>query len=144
MRLKYLIALFGLFGLQNPASAQTPRQNYTMHRVMLDETGTVGVTEVQYYDGLGRPTVAVSNANGNGTNFTYQLQEYDAKGRASNHKITAVLLTILSTVLGLIPFFIDGQDEPFWFSFAVGSSGGLLFSILAIIFVMPALMRKIE
>ena len=54
-----------------------------MHRVMLDEAGTVGVTEVQYYDGLGRPTEAVSNANGNGTNFTYQLQEYDAKGRAS-------------------------------------------------------------
>ena len=62
--------------------------------------------------------------------------------RAYNHKITAVLLTILSTVLGLIPFFIDGQDEPFWFSFAVGSAGGLLFSILAIIFVMPVLMRK--
>ncbi len=59
--------------------------------------------------------------------------------RAYNHKIVAVLLTILSTVLGLIPFFIDGQDESFWFSFAVGSAGGLLFSILAVIFVMPVL-----
>ena len=53
-----------------------------------------------------------------------------------------MLLTILSTVLGLFPFFIDGQDEPFWFSFAVGSAGGLLFSILAIIFVMPTLMKE--
>ena len=61
--------------------------------------------------------------------------------RAYNHKITAVFLTILSTVLGLIPFFIDGKDEPFWFSFAIGSAGGLLFSVIAIVFVMPIFMR---
>ena len=60
--------------------------------------------------------------------------------RAYNHKITAVFLTFLSTVLGLIPFFIDGKEEAFWFSFAVGSAGGLLFSIIAIVFVMPILM----
>jgi len=59
-------------------------------------------------------------------------------------KETRRLIRPLITWLRPIPFFIDGQDEPFWFSFAVGSSGGLLFSILAIIFVMPALMRKIE
>ena len=57
--------------------------------------------------------------------------------RAYNHKITAIFLTILSSVLGLVPFLIDGQDEPFWFSFAVGSCGGLLFSIIALIFVLP-------
>ena len=34
-------------------------------------------------------------------------------------------------------FLIDGQDERFWFSFAVGSCGGLLFSIIALIFVLP-------
>ena len=56
-------------------------------------------------------------------------------------KIMAVLLTILSTVLGLIPFFIDGKEEPFWFSFAVGSAGGLLFSVFAVVFVMPILMK---
>lgn len=61
--------------------------------------------------------------------------------KAYNHKIVAVYLTILSTVLGLLPFFIDGKDEPFWFSFAVGTSGGLLFSIVALIFVMPILLR---
>ena len=85
MTRKLISALLSLATLYNPIIAQTPTstQNYTMHRVLLDEGGTVGVTEVQYYDGLGRPTVAVSNANGNGTNFTYQLQEYDAKGRAS-------------------------------------------------------------
>ena len=85
MTRKLISALLSLATLYNPIIAQTPTstQNYTMHRILLDEAGTVGVTEVQYYDGLGRPTSAVSNANGNGTNFTYQLQEYDAKGRAS-------------------------------------------------------------
>ena len=61
--------------------------------------------------------------------------------KAYNHKITAVMLTILSTVLGLIPFLIDGKEEPFWFSFAVGSAGGLLFSVIAIVFVMPIFMK---
>lgn len=57
--------------------------------------------------------------------------------RAYNHKIIAVFLTILSTMLGLVPFLIDGKSSPFWFSFAVGSMGGLLFSIIALVFVMP-------
>lgn len=52
-----------------------------------------------------------------------------------------VFLTTLSTVLGLVPFLIDGsEDEVFGFSFAIGKSGGLLFSILALIFVRPIFM----
>ena len=61
--------------------------------------------------------------------------------RTYSHKIIAVFLTILSTVLGLVPFFIDGAKESFWFSFAVGSTGGLLFSIVALVFVMPIFLR---
>ena len=61
--------------------------------------------------------------------------------RAYSHKITAVFLTILSTVLGLVPFFINGAKESFWFSFAVGSTGGLLFSIVALIVVMPIFLK---
>lgn len=61
--------------------------------------------------------------------------------KAYNHKIIAVLLTVLSTVLGLVPFLIDGpQVEAFWFSFAIGTMGGLLFSIIALVFFMPILM----
>lgn len=61
--------------------------------------------------------------------------------KAYNHKITAVLLTILSTVLGLVPFLLDGPEaEAFWFSFAIGTIGGLLFSIIALVFFMPILM----
>lgn len=60
--------------------------------------------------------------------------------KAFNHKIIPVLLTILSTVLGLIPFLLDGKKEQFWFSFAIGTTGGLLFSIVALFFIMPILM----
>ena len=61
--------------------------------------------------------------------------------KAYNYKIIAVLLTILSTVLGLVPFLIDGpKAEEFWFSFAIGTIGGLLFSLVALVFFMPVLM----
>lgn len=57
-------------------------------------------------------------------------------------KAIPVFLTVLSTVLGLVPFLFDRQgDNDFWFSLAVGSMGGLLFSMLAYIFVMPLMMR---
>ncbi len=58
--------------------------------------------------------------------------------RAFNQKIVPITLTVISTVLGLIPFLIDGPDEVFWFAFAIGTMSGLLFSMLALVFVMPA------
>lgn len=57
--------------------------------------------------------------------------------RAFNHKIVPILLTLLSTFLGLLPFLMDGKDDEFWFSFATGTMSGLLFSIPAIIFLFP-------
>ena len=57
--------------------------------------------------------------------------------RAFNNKIIPISLTVVSTVLGLIPFLMDGPNEVFWFAFAVGTMSGLLFSLLALVFVMP-------
>ena len=57
--------------------------------------------------------------------------------RAFNHKIVPITLTVISTVLGLIPFLMDGPDEVFWFAFAIGTMSGLLFSMLALVFVLP-------
>lgn len=62
--------------------------------------------------------------------------------KAYNYKIIPILLTIISTVLGLLPFLFDGKDEQFWFSFAVGTMGGLIFSIIGIVFFLPV-WRKI-
>lgn len=61
---------------------------------------------------------------------------------ALNHKIVPIILTILSTVLGMIPFLIDGADEqPFWFSLAVGTIGGLSLSIILAVFFLPVAMK---
>lgn len=59
--------------------------------------------------------------------------------KAYNHKVIPVFLTVLSTVLGLIPFLIDGADQRFWYSFAVGSISGLLFSLFALVLFLPCL-----
>lgn len=59
---------------------------------------------------------------------------------AFRNKSVPVFLTVISTVLGLIPFLFEtGKEGDFWFSLAVGSMGGLLFSLLAYIFVMPVM-----
>ncbi len=39
---------------------------------------------------------------------------------------------------------ITGDQEPFWYSLAVGAMGGLLFSVFAICFIMPAFVRFSE
>ncbi len=63
--------------------------------------------------------------------------------KAFHHKIVPILLTIFSTALGLIPFTFHGQQEVFWFSLAAGTIGGLLFSVLVILFFIPVvLLRK--
>ena len=59
--------------------------------------------------------------------------------RAYNRKIIPILLTVISTVLGLIPFVIISR-EPFWFTFAAGAMGGMMFSLLAIFIFLPIFM----
>lgn len=56
---------------------------------------------------------------------------------AFNQKIFPIFLTTTSTVLGLIPFLIEGQNEVFWFSFASGTIGGLVFSSLVLVVYLP-------
>lgn len=57
-------------------------------------------------------------------------------------KLYPIILTILSTVFGLVPFLFDGPSEVFWFDFAVGTICGLCLSLPAIIFVLPALVVR--
>lgn len=64
--------------------------------------------------------------------------------KAFNHKINPILLTVASTLVGLIPFLFDSQENQFWYSFSVGSIGGLIFSVLALIFVLPLFLRKLS
>jgi len=61
--------------------------------------------------------------------------------KAYNYKIIPVFLTIISTILGLVPFIWGGQHEVFWFAFATGAMGGLLFSLIAVIIYLPLFMK---
>ncbi|MCK5535265.1 MAG: hypothetical protein KAI79_00485, partial [Bacteroidales bacterium] len=56
------------------------------------------------------------------------------------HKIQAILLTIISTALGMLPFIWGGQDEAFWFTLAAGTIGGLLFSLVGLFLLLPVLL----
>jgi multidrug efflux pump subunit AcrB len=60
---------------------------------------------------------------------------------AFNHKIMPISLTIISTMLGLVPFIWSGQNEVFWYSFASGTIGGLAFSLVALVIYLPLFLR---
>lgn len=62
--------------------------------------------------------------------------------KACTRKFTPIFLTIISTCLGLMPFLIEGQKEVFWFSFAIGVIGGLLFSVFVVFVIFPVLLLK--
>ncbi|WP_303318475.1 efflux RND transporter permease subunit [Flavivirga abyssicola] len=61
--------------------------------------------------------------------------------KAFNSKIIPILLTIFSTILGLLPFVIVKGNDFFWTSFAYGNIGGLLFSVIVILFVLPLTLK---
>lgn len=64
--------------------------------------------------------------------------------KAWNAKIIPILLTVVSTVLGFIPFMLGADKEAFWFPLAAGTIGGLLMSLFGIFVYLPlfALPRK--
>jgi multidrug efflux pump subunit AcrB len=62
--------------------------------------------------------------------------------KAFNHKIVPTTLTIISTILGLVPFLFDGPSEVFWFAFAIGTISGLIFSVISVIFYLPVFLLK--
>lgn len=59
--------------------------------------------------------------------------------RAFRAKIVPILLTMLSTVLGFLPFMIGSEKESFWYPLAVGTVGGLLLSLIGVVLILPAL-----
>ena len=57
--------------------------------------------------------------------------------KAWNAKIVPILLTILSTILGFIPFMVGTGKEAFWFPLAAGTVGGLIMSFVGIFLYLP-------
>ncbi len=57
--------------------------------------------------------------------------------KAWNVKIVPILLTILSTILGFIPFMVGTGKEAFWFPLAAGTVGGLIMSLVGLFLFLP-------
>lgn len=56
--------------------------------------------------------------------------------KAYSVKIIPILLTVISTALGFVPF-MCGEKEGFWFPLSVGTIGGLAFSLVGILLFLP-------
>lgn len=61
--------------------------------------------------------------------------------KAWNRKVTPIMLTVLSTIIGFIPFVIAG-DNDFWLSLAVGTISGLLTSVVGSFMFLPLLLCR--
>jgi multidrug efflux pump subunit AcrB len=59
--------------------------------------------------------------------------------KAWNAKISPIFLTVVSTVLGFIPFMV-GHRESFWFPLAAGTVGGLVMSLVGLFCFLPLFM----
>ena len=59
-----------------------------------------------------------------------------------NIKIVPIFLTVISTILGFIPFMVGLDKESFWFPLAVGTIGGLIMSMVGVFFFLPIFLMK--
>ena len=79
--MRYIIPIMSLLiFLPSVSMAQSTTENYVMTETMLDATGETSVKAVQYYNGLGFPTLSVATTGGNGET-AYTLTTYDGLGR---------------------------------------------------------------
>lgn len=82
MKRIYILFVLLILGLENTFS-QVSNQNYICTRIMLNENASKYLETIQYYDGLGRPSLNVQkNITPSGLNLL-TLQEYDDLGRES-------------------------------------------------------------
>lgn len=73
------------------------------------------------------------------------MHPYRAYLKAWNAKITPIFLTVISTVLGFVPFMLGPEKEGFWFPLAAGTIGGLIMSVIGIFLYLPVFaLRKKE
>ena len=60
--------------------------------------------------------------------------------KAWNAKISPIFLTVVSTILGFIPFMIGEYREAFWFPLAAGTIGGMVTSLIGSFCFLPLFM----
>ena len=70
----------------------------------------------------------------------WKLSPLKAYIKAWEAKINPIFLTVISTVLGFIPFMIGKYKEAFWFPLAAGTIGGLVVSLIGLFCFLPLFM----
>ena len=65
------------------------------------------------------------------------MSPYRAYLKAWNAKIGPIFLTVVSSILGFLPFMVGSEREAFWFPLAAGTIGGLLMSVAGIFLYLP-------
>ncbi len=104
------------------------------------------LTGLNFDQGGGASFVLVIGITVNATIYLLNEQQRTRSYiHAFNSKIIPIFLTIMSSILGFIPFIV-GPDapEPFWFSLAIGTIGGLVASLPAIFIIVPLFCYQIE
>ena len=71
-----------------------------------------------------------------------KLDQRIAYVKAWNAKAVPIFLTVVSTILGFIPFMVGDSKEGFWFPLAAGTIGGLVMSVIGIFFYLPIFSLK--
>ena len=59
--------------------------------------------------------------------------------KALNHKVVPIMLTVVTTILGFVPFVVYG-DDTFWLSLSVGTISGLVTSLLGSFVFLPLML----
>lgn len=107
--------------LENLRSVKIEVQRCRPFRVVFSDSSTPNSTSSTPVSSSQSSLSSASSSN------SASCQSVRAYVRAYSRKVKPIMLTVVSTVAGLIPFLTDGPTEVFWFSFAVGTIGGICF-----------------
>jgi len=61
--------------------------------------------------------------------------------KAFDYKVTPILLSAISNILGLLPFIIYNRHEKFWYAFSICSVGGVVFSVVMTLLLLPVFLK---
>lgn len=77
------IILALLLAMPSKVYGQSSDQNYIVTETMLNDNGSQSVKSIQYYDGLGRPSVLAAGGMNTTRKYVYSTTEYDTYGLES-------------------------------------------------------------
>ena len=64
--------------------------------------------------------------------------------RAAFQRLRPIFITTFTTVVGFVPLLLQGNRSDFWYTLALGTSGGLISSSVLLVLVVPLLLMRRE